>query len=102
MPILKNAIKKLRKDVGRTERNKLVRSASRATIKKVRATRTEADLRAAFSAVDRAAKRGVFHTGKADRIKSRLSKLIGKEVAAPVKKAVKKVTAKAGRVSKKK
>lgn len=90
MPILKNALKKQRADRRRTERNKLVRSGARSLVKKVRETRVAEDLKMTFSAVDRAAKRGVFHKKKADRIKSRLSKLIGKEPVKVIKKAKKK------------
>lgn len=101
MPILKNAIKKLRADEKRTQRNKLVRTKAKSIIKDVREGLKIEDLNKAFSAVDRAAKKGIFHKSKADRIKSRLSKLIaksGKQVT-EVKKTVKKA---AKRVSKKK
>lgn len=76
MPILKNAIKKLRTDVKRTDRNKLVRTRAKTTIKKVRETASQIDLKLAFSTVDKAAKKGVFHKKKADRIKSRLAKFV--------------------------
>lgn len=94
MPILKHAKKKLLVDKKRTEQNKKVKTAVRKVIKKFRATPSEELLREVFSAVDTAAKKHVIHVGKADRIKSRLSKVIAKTEKVEtkeVKKAVKSV-----------
>lgn len=94
MPILKNAIKKLRTDAKRTERNKLVRTKTKSVLKTVRASLKVEDLSAAFSALDRAAKKGVFHKSKADRLKSRLTKLVAKGEVVKVVKKAKKTTKK--------
>ncbi len=74
MPIIKSAIKKVRKDKVRTARNKKRESALKALIKKARLTRSAKDLQAAFSALDKAAKVKLIHPNKAGRLKSRLSK----------------------------
>jgi ribosomal protein S20 len=42
-------------------------------------TATKEALSAAYSALDRAAKQGAIHTGKADRSKKRLAALVNKE-----------------------
>ncbi len=74
MPILKHAKKKLLVDAKRAEANKKVRTAMRKIIKKFKTTPGKESLREVFSVVDRAAKKFVIKKGKADRIKSRLSK----------------------------
>lgn len=95
MPILKHAIKKLRVDKKRAEVNKVVRNKARRAVKLVRTSPTADALRSAFSALDRAAKKKVFHKSKANRLKSRLSKLIkGEAKVVTVKKVVKKTVKK--------
>lgn len=74
MPIIRSAIKKVRKDKGRTARNKKRETALKSLIKKVRVSKTAKDLTAAFSALDKAAKVHLIHPNKAARLKSRLSK----------------------------
>ncbi|MBI2040162.1 30S ribosomal protein S20 [Candidatus Microgenomates bacterium] len=74
MPIIKSAIKKVRKDKVRTARNKKRADALKSLIKKVRTTKAVKDLQAAFSALDKAAKVKLIHPNKAARLKSRLSK----------------------------
>lgn len=92
MPILKHAIKKLRVDKRKTKINKVIKTKARKAVK-VMVTKPSAEaLKEVFSAIDRAAKKRVIHPKKADRIKSRLSKMISvseeKEKKAPVKKKV--------------
>lgn len=97
MPILKHAKKKVLVDRKRALSNKVVKSKVASSIKKYKATPNAETLREVFSTLDRAAKKNVYHTGKADRLKSRLSKLMKNEVVAEkkaVKKAAKKVTVK--------
>lgn len=76
MPIIKSAIKKVRKDKIRTARNKKRETGYKSLIKKVRTTKAAKDLQAVFSALDKAAKVKLIHPNKAARLKSRLSKLI--------------------------
>ncbi len=87
MPIIKSAIKKLRKDKVRTLRNKVKKENLKALIKKVRANHTPENLQAVFSALDKAAKTNLIHKNKAGRLKSRLSKGISSPVSKPAKKA---------------
>ncbi len=79
MPIIKSAIKKVRKDKLRTARNKKRELSMKAIIKKVRTDKSAKDLTAAFSALDKAVKVKLIHRNKASRLKSRLSKLISQK-----------------------
>ena len=74
MPIIKSAIKKVRKDKVRTSRNKIREMALKSAVKKARVSKTAKNLQAAFSALDKAAKVHLIHPNKAARLKSRLSK----------------------------
>ncbi len=76
MPITKSAIKKFRSDKKKAEYNKATKTKAKTAIDGFKALLTLENLSKAFSAVDKAAKRGVIKTRKADRIKSRLSKKI--------------------------
>ncbi len=74
MPIIKSAIKKVRKDKTRTARNQKRALNLKSLIKKSRVSKSAKDLQAAFSALDKAAKVKLIHPNKAARLKSRLSK----------------------------
>jgi small subunit ribosomal protein S20 len=74
MPIIKSAIKKVRKDKLRTARNKKREDNLKSLIKKVRASKSAKDLQATYSALDKAAKVNLIHPNRAARLKSRLSK----------------------------
>lgn len=74
MPIIKSAIKKVRKDKVRTVRNKKRGLALKSLIKKARTTKSTKDLQAVYSALDKAAKVKLIHPNKAARLKSRLSR----------------------------
>ncbi len=76
MPIIRSAIKKLRKDKVRTAKNRKRKLILKAAIKKIRSTKSKKDLQAVFSALDKAAKVRLIHKNKAARLKSRLSKLV--------------------------
>lgn len=76
MPIIKSAIKKVRKDKVRTLRNSKREASLKALIKKMRISKSAKDLQAVFSALDKAAKVHLIHPNKAARLKSRLSKLV--------------------------
>lgn len=77
MPILKNAKKKLRADKKKKLVNRIVKTKATRLLDKAKTEKTSDSLSQAFSALDRAAKKGVFHKRKADRLKSRLAKLFG-------------------------
>lgn len=74
MPIIRSAIKKVRKDKVRTARNKKRELILKALIKKARVSKTAKNLQAAFSALDKAAKVHLIHPNKSARLKSRLSR----------------------------
>lgn len=81
----KSAIKRWHQSLRRRDRNRARRSAARSAVRSVREAVTDADsavtestLSRAFSALDRAAKRGAIHVGKADRQKRRLAALARK------------------------
>ncbi len=79
MPIIRSAIKKVRKDKVRTTRNKKRGLVLKSLIKKARGGSSVKDLKIAFSALDKAAKVKLIHPNKASRLKSRLSKLAFKK-----------------------
>ena len=75
MPNIKAAIKWTRASEKRRKRNLAVTSKLKTLGKKAAANgAAEADVRAASSAFDKAAARGVIHKNKASRKKSRLAK----------------------------
>ncbi|MBI2335062.1 30S ribosomal protein S20 [Candidatus Daviesbacteria bacterium] len=74
MPIIRSAIKKVRKDKTRTARNKKRELILKTLIKKARKEKSAKNLQEAFSALDKAAKVKLIHPNKAARLKSRLSK----------------------------
>lgn len=79
MPIIKSAIKKLRADRRKQKINRAVKTKAVGIIASFRKSVSAEALPSVFSAIDRAAKGRVFHPKKADRLKSRLSKLIAKK-----------------------
>jgi small subunit ribosomal protein S20 len=100
MPIIKSAIKKLRQDKKRTKRNHVQKDVLKDLIKKVKKDVTPAALQKAVSSIDKAAKKHLIHTNKANRLKSQLSKL-GK-TKEPVKSSAKKVSTRKKTTTKKK
>ncbi|MDP3974295.1 MAG: 30S ribosomal protein S20 [Candidatus Daviesbacteria bacterium] len=81
MPIIKSAIKKVRKDKIRTARNKKREDTLKDLIKKVRKSKSAKDLQAVYSALDKAAKVKLIHRNRAARLKSRLSKGVKETIA---------------------
>lgn len=75
MPIIKSAIKKLRKDRKLERINDLKRAALKRAIKKAEKGKKEADVRTAISLIDKAVKTHLLQTNKASRLKSKLAKL---------------------------
>ncbi len=84
----KSALKEIRKNSRRRVRNRLVRASTRTAVK--RATRAIEDgeansaeaLQSAFSALDKAASKGVIHKNAASRRKARLSKKLKTQTSA--------------------
>ena len=75
MPNIKAAIKWTRASEKRRKRNLAVNSKLKTVSKKAMATgATDADRKAAASAFDKAAARGIIHKNKANRKKSRLAR----------------------------
>ena len=82
MPVIKQAIKKVRQDERKTSINSQRKMAYKRAIHDFRKSKTAAGLITVFKALDKASKTNVIHKNKASRLKSRLSKLL-----APAKKA---------------
>ncbi len=74
MPVIKQAIKKVRQDKRKTAINALVKSKYKKAVLAFRKKPTVDALKAAYKALDKAAKTNVIHRNKAARLKSRLSK----------------------------
>lgn len=101
MPVIKSAIKKLRKDRKREIKNDKFRNDLNAAVKSAKKLKSGAAVTKAFSVVDKAVKKNLLHKNKAARVKSALSKLskpaskkIEKAVSAVKKKTVKKSSTK--------
>jgi small subunit ribosomal protein S20 len=85
MPITKSAKKALRQSVSRRKRNVAKKESYKKGVKSFRKLASEKKiaeaqeaLRAAFKALDKAAKTGVIKKNKASRLKSRLAKSLAK------------------------
>jgi small subunit ribosomal protein S20 len=76
----KSALKRIKTSEKRRQRNMAVKSATRTYVKKARTAiaqneaESQAEVVAAISALDRAARKGVIHPNNAARRKSRLMK----------------------------
>ncbi len=106
MPIIKSAIKKLRRDKKRRVENDLTRRKLEEAIGTARKKKTDKNVSVAFSLIDRAVKRHLIHKNKANRIKSTLSKVTPKsttpaQIKTKKKGSTKKVVKKAKIASKK-
>lgn len=89
MPIIKSAIKKLRKDIKREKHNDSLRKILKDKIKEVKKNPSEENMSHLFSLADKTAKKHIIHKNKAARIKSRISKLLS--VKTPKSKIIKKI-----------
>ncbi len=85
MPNLKTSIKDLRKNKRRSEINDRLRNRMKRATKKHKlfakeknVTEIEKNLKNVYKVLDKAAKKNVIKKGKADRIKSRLTKNLNK------------------------
>lgn len=93
MPVIKSAKKKLRQDKKRTAANKKFEDLFKKLVKKARKDSSGKNIKEAVIIIDKAAKRNIIHKNKAARLKSSLSKLLGKpksKLAAKPKKVTKK------------
>ena len=75
MPVIKSAIKKLRKDKVRTARNDIFRKTLEQAVRSAKKQKTAKSVSAAVSQLDRAVKKNMIHKNRAARIKSALAKL---------------------------
>lgn len=77
MPIIKSAIKKVRKDKKRTAKNLKAITAYKETLNKIKkgGTGVAALVSKFYTQVDRAVKTKVIHKNKANRLKARVAKL---------------------------
>lgn len=78
MPLLKQARKKMRHDRKRTLQNKDKKIALKKLVKTMRKVPSAPNLTAVFSKLDKAVKTNLIHKNKANRLKSRLAKTLGK------------------------
>jgi len=78
MPVTQTAKKALRQSRRKAESNRPVKTKAQTMLKKARKDPTQENLNQAFSALDKAAKKKIFHKAKVKRLKSRLSKLLSK------------------------
>lgn len=76
MPILKNAKKALRVSQRKASMRQPIKSKIKTVRDVVKKNPTPANLSSAFSAIDRAVKRNIFHKKKAARLKSQMAKLV--------------------------
>ena len=112
MANVKSAIKSIRSDARKTQRNKPVRSALKTFIKNAVAriasseqVVSEEAVRLALSKLDKAAQKGIIHRNQAARRKSRLVKKLNTQIAiaaAPVVEATTTVATKTKSKKKKK
>lgn len=84
MPNIKSAMKRVKVNQKKNLRNRRIKSSMKTTLKKYDAavasdpTQAQAMLDASFSALDRAAAKGVIHKNAASRKKARLAKRLAK------------------------
>lgn len=83
MANIKSQIKRNRQNEKRRLRNRTFRGAARTAVKSARAEMTEAEVKGAVSALDKAAEKGAIHPRNAARRKSRLMKAANKSAKAP-------------------
>lgn len=78
MPVTKSAIKKNRQDKKREQLRNLFERSVRSALKSAQRDKTFDTMKKAFSLIDKAVKKNIYHTNKAGRLKSSLSKLLPK------------------------
>ncbi|GEM_PF-191388 len=98
MPILPNAKKALRTSKRKADFNQQIKSRVHSAVKNMEKNKTEAALKSAYSVIDKAVKKNLFHRNKAARLKAKMAKLVTqtksklntKTVTKPKTKVVKK------------
>ena len=101
MPILHNAHKALRVSKRKAASRQPIKSKVKTMTDVMKSKPTGENLSSAFSAIDRAVKRNIFHKKQGARLKSHLSKLMTTgEKPAKVAKEVKTVVAKSVKATK--
>lgn len=78
MPVTVSAKKALRRDRQHQKFNLIFRRRVKAAMKTAKKKPSAKTLNSAFSLIDRAAKKHLYHLNKAARLKSRLSRLLSK------------------------
>ncbi len=84
MPNIKSAMKRVKVNQKKNLRNRMVKSSMKTTLKKFETVvvaapgEATAALNASYSALDRAAAKGVIHKNAANRKKARLAKRLAK------------------------
>ncbi|MCJ7827536.1 30S ribosomal protein S20 [Patescibacteria group bacterium] len=78
MPVTKSAAKALRGSRQKKEVNNLVRTKLRQAVKKATKKPTAKNLSEASQTIDRASKKRIIHSNKANRLKSQLAKSLKK------------------------
>lgn len=86
MPITKSAKKALRRSKRQQGFNKRAKRKAEQAIKVFKQEPTEENLAQAYSAIDKAAKRNIYHDNKVARIKSKLAKMLPSSKKASGKK----------------
>ncbi len=76
MPILKNAKKALRVSKRKADMRQPVKSRVKTMLDAVKKAPSQDKLAAAYSAIDRAVKRNIFHKKKAARLKGQAARLV--------------------------
>jgi len=79
MPVLKSSRKALRRDRRRTVVNQAIKENLKLVLKKAKKNPLPKNLAQAARFLDRAAKKKIIHRQKANRLKSRLAKLLPKK-----------------------
>jgi small subunit ribosomal protein S20 len=82
VPKIRSAKKKMRQSRAHALANRARRSAIKTAVKKARQEPTAESVRAAASALDRGARKGLIHRNAAARRKSRLAKRLAKTAGA--------------------
>ncbi len=89
MPVIRSAIKKLHQDKKREKRNLLAKKKVLEALKKFKKNPSPSLLSKTYSMLDTAAKKKIFHAKRSARLKSALTKLLGKK---PTAQAIKTKT----------
>jgi len=89
MPVTKTAKRALRVSKRKEASNKVFMARLEVSLRKAKKSPTVKNITEAFSLLDRASKKKIFHKNKASRIKSNLSKLLKPKKASPKAKSKK-------------